>query len=485
MVMEYREIEGRYIDSVLLMQITRELEKEKGVSKAAVMAASRANLEVLKNLGFEPPPGVKGASILIAIEADSHVLAKSSIDKALELMDKGVQTAPQAELYLDELRNSVKPGELAVVFVSTAGEYAKDIALKALDQGAYVHIFSSNVSIEDELLLKKKAHEKGLLVMGPDAGTAILMGKGLGFANAVREGGIGIVGSSGTGIQELTVLLDKGGVGVSAAIGVGSNDLTASVQGIMTKDAIAMLRDSRYLIVIAKKPDADVKRLIIEMIKDVPSAFISLGDNETRTVGKTYVTGYIDDAVNHALQHCGRSQLMTTKKPAIPKPKDRKLLRGFFVGGSLCYQAQAILAKNSLKVFSNAPANKSLQLPKDWKDVSVCIDTGAEEYVQGRPHPMIDPKARNAMIVEESKRPDVAVILLDVVLGYGSADDVLEGLEGISKGPVLVASVCGTPKDKQNSDTVKAGLEKMGMTVFDSSGQAAAYAGELMKGAGS
>ncbi len=483
MIQRYDEVEGRYIDSVLLMQITRDLEKEKGVSKAAVMTGSRANLEVMRNIGFEPPSGVKDTSVIIAVEADSDEAAKAAIDKAFDLMDRRTQEASAASMTLDDVGTAIGKSDLPVVFISTPGEHVKEVASKALDAGAHVHIFSSNVPLETEVMLKRKGHEKGLLVMGPDAGTTILNGKGLGFANAVRRGDVGIVGSSGTGIQELSVLLHKGGLGVSAAIGVGSADLSAEIDGITTKDAVAILKDSRYLFVIAKKPDEKVRREIVDMMKDIPSSFISLGESGEATTGKTYQTGYIDDAVAHALRELGMKPFPAAQKPPRADLNGRRLLRGFFVGGSICYQAQAILARKGTKVHSNAPADKAYTLPPDWKDLSVCIDTGAEEYVVGKPHPMIDPKARNAMVVEESKRPEVAVILIDVVLGFGSAQDLLEGLEGLAKGPIIIASICGTDDDKQGYAKVRAGLEKIGALVFDSAGQAAEYAGDLMKGA--
>ena len=169
-------------------------------------------------------------------------------------------------------------------------------------------------------------------------------------------------------------------------------------------------------------------------------------------------------------------------KEKIPKKGDRTLLRGFFVGGSLCYQAQAILARGGLNVYSNAPADPDMSLPGDWDDISVCIDTGAEEYVKGKPHPMIDPKARNDMIVKESQRDDVAVILFDVLLGWGSALDPLDGLEEVRKGPILVASICGTDQDKQDYEEIKKRLEVLGAKVLVSSGQAAEYAVQIMGG---
>ena len=481
MMKKYNEIKGRYVDSVLLMQITRELEKSQTVSKVGMMVATKENLAIFENLGFEPPADIQSSSILIAVEAENDEEADKAIKNAIELVDaKVVETPAEKEYELEEIKSTIQYDDFPVLFISTPGQYVKDIALKGLEQGANLHIFSSNVPLETEVMLKNKGMEKGLLVMGPDAGTSIINGKGLGFSNSVKTGKVAVIGSSGTGIQELTVLLDRGGLGISAAIGVGSNDLSKEVGAIVTKQAIERLKDAAMLIIIAKRPDQEVKKQIIQLISGKPSVFISLGDNKTYNEGKTFVTGYIDDAVNYALKALGKQELAQTSIEEKFDLADRKLLRGYFVGGSLCYQAQAILQGSG--VYSNGPADPKFSLPSDWRNLNVCIDTGAEEYVKGKPHPMIDPKARNSMIVEESKRTDVAVILFDVMLGYGSSMEPVEGLEDVNKGPVLVASICGTEKDEQDFKKVKVGLEKIGAKVFSSAGQAAKFAAKLIGG---
>jgi FdrA protein len=483
LVKQYHEIKGRYVDSVLLMQITRELEKSQTVSRAGMMVATKENLAIFENLGFEPPADIQSSSILIAVEAENDEEADKAIKHAIELVDaKVVETAAEKEYELEEIKSIIQSDDFPVLFISTPGQFVKDIALKGLEQGANLHIFSSNVPVETEVMLKNKGREKGLLVMGPDAGTSIINGKGLGFSNSVKTGEVAVVGSSGTGIQELTVLLDRGGLGISAAIGVGSNDFSKEVGAIVTKQAIERLKDAAMLIIIAKRPEPDLKKQIVQLISDKPSVFISLGDNRTYDEGKAFVTGYIDDGVNFALKNFGKEQITESSFDEKPDLGNRKLLRGYFVGGSLCYQAQAVLQGSGIQVYSNGPTDPKFLLPADWKNLNVCIDTGAEEYVKGKPHPMIDPKARNSMIVEESKRPDVAAILFDVMLGYGSSMDPLEGLGGVNDGPVLVASICGTEKDEQDFKKIRVSLEKLGVKVFDSAGQAAKFAAKLVGG---
>jgi FdrA protein len=482
-VVKYREVKGRYLDSIILMAISRDLEGRKGVIKAGVMVMTKENIETFHDIGFDLPSTAGSSSIWIAVEAEDDKTAEDAIAFALEEMDKDqTMVKGHKRVTLDVLRDQFKEGDFPVLFISTPEEYVAGIANTALDQGVNLHIFSSNVPTDVEKTLKNKGREKGLLVMGPDAGTTIIHGKGLGFANKVRFGDIGIVGSSGTGIQEISVLLHTSGLGVESALGVGSNDMKKEIGGISTLQALALLDDVHTIFVIAKKPDPVVRKAVIDRIKSRPSVFVSLGDNVDERIGKTYHTGSIDDAVNTVLRDLGREEI---GKPAAPKriaSGARKLLRGFFVGGSLCYQAQAILKAGGTDVYSNAPLDVTYALPQDWDNVSVCVDTGAEEYVKGRPHPMIDPEARNALLVKESARPDVAVLLFDVLLGYGSAMNPLEGLAGMVKGPVLVTSICGTPEDKQGYDKIRKELDSLGVNVTASAGQAAWYAAQVMKG---
>jgi FdrA protein len=478
----YHEVKGRYLDSILLMSISRDLEKRQGVKKAGVMVMTRENLETFRDIGFEPPREAQASSIWIAVEAESDDIADQVVRAALEAIDRGPGATPRGDrVTLDTLKERFGKDDFPVLFISTPAEYVEQIADSGLDQGVNLHIFTSNVPTETERRLKERARGKGLLVMGPDAGTTIIHGAGLGFANRVNFGDIGIVGSSGTGIQELSVLLDKGGLGVSSAIGVGSNDLKEGIGAISTLQAIGALGDVGTIMVIAKKPDPAVRKEVIGKIRDRPSVFISLGDSVDERVGKTYHTGSIDDAVNHVLREQGKKEIPVEKVMPVPAA-GRKWIRGFFAGGSLCYQAQAILKARGIEVFSNAPLDDRHALPSRWENLHVCIDAGAEEYVKGKPHPMIDPKARNAIVVKESARPDVAVILIDIILGYGSAMDPLEGLGDVRKGPALVTSICGTLADKQGYRRVKEGLESLGAKVLLSSGQAAMYAAGVIKG---
>lgn len=484
MVEVYRVISGRFVDSVLLMQISREVEKLEGIRKAGCMIATEENLTLIRDAGFTPPAGTESNSVLIAVDARDEESGTRAIQRALDLID-GSHSGTVNRHSLDAIPGLVTSDDFPIMLVSTAGEYVREVGLKALGFGLNLHIFSSNVPVDHELELKRLGREKGLLVMGPDSGTAILNGKGLGFSNALKGGNdVAVVGSSGTGIQELTVQLDRAGVGVSNAIDVGSNDMTREIQGIMTKQMIGFLRQrSAMLMVVCKKPDLAVREEIVAMIKDWPSAFVSLGSDESYSAGKTHVTGIIDDAVEHALRSMGRKATVeaSANHPSNVIDSRRKFLKGYFVGGSLCYQAQSILFKKGVPVYSNAPLRGEYELHGDFAGRNVCVDSGAEEYVVGRPHPMIDARSRNSMLVKEGERDDVRVLLFDIILGYGSAENPLEGLDGISSGPALVASICGTDRDFQNYAEVERKLRKMGVDVFGSAAKAATYSAELME----
>ncbi len=479
----YHTVEGRYVDSVLLMQISREVEKMEGVQKAGAMVATPENISFFRIAGFNPPPGVGANSILLAVDAVTGPAADAAIGKMLGMIESGTSGAGR-RYRLDELPSQMSAEDYPVMLISTPGQYVRDIALGALDIGANLHIFSSNVPLEQELEIKRRGRDRGLLVMGPDCGTSIIDGHGIGFANKLSPGNdVGVIGSSGTGIQELTVQLDAAGLRVSYAIGTGSNDLTPEVGGITTEQAIAMLRGRcSSIAIVCKKPDPALQKSIIARIQDLPSAFISLGSSESGVHGRTGVSGIIDEAVAHISRELGKGHPLAEKAVEAASPgQGRRLLKGYFVGGSLCYQAQAILHREGIKVFSNSPLSPEYSAGGEFRDRNVCIDTGAEEYVAGRPHPMIDPVSRNSFLVRDSGRADVRVILFDVVLGFGSSPDPLDGLQGLEKGPVAVASICGTAQDSQGIESVRRQLEQKGVVVFRSASRAAAYAAAVMK----
>lgn len=467
------------------MQISREAEKMDGITKAGAMVATPENLSFFEVAGFHPPAGLSPNSILLAVDALTDAAADAAMQSMTRQIDSGTASAVR-HYRMEDIPRMIGKDDFPVMFLSTPGQYVRDIARSAIDAGMHLHIFSSNVPLDQEAEIKRMARDRGTLVMGPDCGTSIIQGRGIGFANALAPGNdVGVIGSSGTGIQELTVLLDRAGLHVSWAIGTGSNDLVPEVGGITTEQAIALLRKRcPSIAVVSKKPDPALQERIVRSLGNIPSAFISLGSGSTHVAGRTLVCGVIDDAVEHLLRETGRAHGAAGETLHVPSlGTGRRLLRGYFVGGSLCYQAQAILHREGVEVFSNAPLTEAYATGGDYSGLSICMDTGAEEYVSGRPHPMIDPVARNSLLVKDSSRGDVRVLLFDVVLGYGSAADPLEGLDGLEEGPAAVASVCGTDRDRQGYSAVCRRLEQKGVRALQSASAAASFAARIMKGA--
>jgi FdrA protein len=149
-----------------------------------------------------------------------------------------------------------------LALISVPGEFAPHEARRALERGLHVLLFSDNVPLEDEAALKRLASERGLLMMGPDCGTAIIAGTPLAFANVLPRGDIGIVSASGTGLQEVAALVARMGGGISHGIGVGGRDLDARIGALGTLAAIdALAADpATAKIVLISKPPAPKSR---------------------------------------------------------------------------------------------------------------------------------------------------------------------------------------------------------------------------------
>jgi succinyl-CoA synthetase alpha subunit len=397
--------------------------------------------------------------------------------------------------------------------VSVAGAYAAREAREALATGMHVLLFSDNVTVEDEIALKRFAVDEGLLMMGPGAGTAILNGVGLGFANAVPRGPVGIISAAGTGLQEVSCLLAKGGVGVSQAIGTGGRDLSAQVGGLMAMAALEALiedKSTELIILISKPADTAVTANLVDRLRDgkKPGVVCTLGAQIQKIqVGEIHFTRTLEECAQTALRlldkdvsdyktylkASSQDLLKLAKKLRKKLSGGQKYLRGLFSGGTLCYEAQVIwndlLAK---PVYSNAPFDKEFKLPAgEGHPFHTAIDMGEEEYTVGRPHPMIDNDLRTRFILSAGQDPAAAVIVLDVVLGFGVHPDRGGELAGAvmqarkaakDAGRTLhvVASITGTDGDPQSLNGTEEILEKAGVVICNSNAQAARLAGFIV-----
>lgn len=333
---------GTYRDSVTLMSVSRAAGAVNGVEAALVAMATELNLGFLEQMGFTAAPPTTGPNaLLVALRA----VDEAALSRGLEAVDAALdQVAPVGSSRTPggppprTFRTAARDGDLDLALVSVPGEHALVAALDALEAGLHVLVFSDNVALDDEVLLKRLAAQRGRLVMGPDAGTAMISGVGLGFANALRSGLVGIVAASGTGAQQLSCLLDDAGVGVSHILGVGGRDLTDEVGGGATLQALAALDDdpSTELIVVLSKPPADIAAGRVRAVARTCATPVLLGFLGPGTADLTELTA-------ETLRRLGRErpEPRSWPAPAPRQPRSGRLV-GLFAGGTLCSEALAI-----------------------------------------------------------------------------------------------------------------------------------------------
>ena len=507
---------SEYHDSVTLMLVARELTKFPGVIDVGVIMATEANKALLKESGLLTPDAQAATpnDLVIAVSADNGV-ADAALLEAERLLKQKRSSDEGAEFRPKTLRGAVKMNPNAnVAVISVAGRYAADEAWDALRRGLHVLLFSDNVSLEDEIALKTYAHDHGLLLMGPGAGTAILNGVALGFANVVPGGPVGIVSAAGTGLQEVSTLLAKHGVGITQGLGTGGRDLKEEVGGIMMLEGLKALQADLATSVIAlvsKLPSPGVAEAILDQVakSDKPTVIGFMGANpaEFRSVPNTSPARTLQETALLAAKAAGadidvaaviaqeeaKLQAQAKELRVLLRP-EQKYLRGLFSGGTLCYEAQVIW-RDTLKgpVLSNAPLRHENQLADSLRSVKhTCVDLGEEEFTVGRPHPMIDNDLRIRRLLQEARDPAVAVIMLDVVIGYGAHPDpaselgpaIQQAKQLSDRELIVVASVTGTEQDPQHLSAQIATLQNAGAIVCDSNAAAAKLVATLIKDEG-
>ena len=495
---------GAYRDSLLLLGATRAMQDSEDVSWASAAMATPSVVEDLEGRGF-PPDSLADAdanALVLAVEAAEDPAASQALDRGRALLFG--EADPDRDGAAADRRGQPEPrtvGEAArllpeanVAVVSVPGPYAAIAAHSALTAGLHVLLFSDNVPVSDEVALKRRASGLGRLVMGPGAGTAMLGGVGLGFANAVGTGPVGVVAAAGTGAQEVMTLLDRWGIGVSQVVGVGGRDLSAQVGGLMARDAVRALDadpGTEVILLVSKPPDEDVARTVIGASRGTPvvAACLGMSAPDGRLAGAS-LAATLEGGALRVAEILGRPAPDLTGSPgpdaeaAIARVgAGRTAVRGFFTGGTLCYEAQVILCQALGPVYSNIPLRSGLGLPAP-AGAHVCLDLGEEEYTKGRPHPMIDPAARREILREQAFGADVAAVLLDVVLGYGSHPDPAGEIAGtcadiVAAGAAVVCYVLGARADQQGLDRQRAKLTEAGAIVTESAAQAARTAAAI------
>ena len=502
---------GEYHDSVSLMLVARGLSQNPGVDDAAVLMATPANKGILRDAGLLTPEAEAASpnDLVIAVRAEEAVIetipalvaAAMKGDRAGKVHEPG-HSPPQT------LRSAVKSSPQAnVAVISVSGQFAAGEAFEALDHGLHVLLFSDNVSLEDEISLKQYASQRGLLLMGPGAGTAIINGVALGFANVIAPGPVGIVSAAGTGLQEVSTLVDRFGSGISQGIGTGGRDLNRKVGGLMMDAGLRALQEDAHthvIVLVSKPPAAEIahkliqaagessKATVICFLGSKPETFAELPSNVhlaptlEAAAWQAAVLAGAAGKTPEPLETFTDDLSMELRQRLMP---EQRYIRGLFSGGTLCYEAQVIWQDllNS-KVLSNAPLKESNRMTDSNHSSGHCaVDLGEEEFTVGRLHPMIDNDLRIRRLLQEARDVQVAVILFDVVLGYGAhADPAAELCPAVRKARqiaahegrelVFIASVTGTEKDPQRLSQQTNNLRSAGVIVCPSNAAAARLA---------
>ncbi len=496
---------GAYYDSVTLMRVGRELAAMNGVDDAAIVMGTAENRAILGASGLMTAElaGASDTDLLIAVKAASDEEADAALsavdDMLASVRAAGDVDASYSPKSLSGALDVAPDSNLALI--SVAGRYAGDVAAEALDRGLHVMLFSDNVSLETEVALKRRAHERGLLVMGPDCGTAILNGVPLGFANAVPRGPVGMVAASGTGLQEVSSILANDGIGVSQAIGTGSRDVTSEVGGVTFLDALAALGEDEatgVVVLISKPPDPDVYGAIRETAgglgKPVVSVFLgteTVGEFDAATLAgaAAKVAGLVrGEAANGdaPLRDEAETQELADEI-ASARSRGQRYVRALMSGGTFASEATIVFRElGLLDVHANVSSGEVASLDDPLRSVGNCVvDMGADAFTVGRPHPMIDYSLRRKRIVGESRDPETAVVLLDVVLGFGAHPDPGSELEDVvreaTERVAVVCSVTGTERDPQVRSSVVKTLEDAGAYVRPSNEATCRLAGEIVR----
>lgn len=500
-----------YKDSVALMRIAEDVQQATGDLRATLLMGTPANKALLDEARLLAAELVDAgpADLMIIVEAANDAAcerALQAIDTKLSaIAPRAVGSAPDAAIPNRSIGMALGQGITAarIAQISVPGPYAAAEAMKALKAGMHAFVFSDNVPIEQEVAIKRLATRKGLLVMGPDCGTAIIAGVPMGFANVVRGGAIGLVAASGTGLQEVSTQIHHLGEGVSHAIGTGGRDVSEAVGGVTMLAALDMLGAdprTRVLVVISKPPSARVTRVVLDKLQAIgkPAVVLFIGAT-VETGGQLRAASTLYDAAAMAVElSCGRAIALTPMdtSPATAIGRslqpDQRFIRALYSGGTYCSEAQAIWRASGFAAYSNVPLDKNRALADPRASIEhTAIDLGDDAFTVGKPHPMIDPTVRIERIAQEAGDPQTALVLLDVVLGHGSHKDPAGALApAISDAraaatqagrtlPILTF-VCGTDDDPQSRSTQEHTLRAAGAIVLPNSTAAAQFAAAII-----
>lgn len=477
-----------YQDSVVLMLLTSKLNQLDEVERVSIMMGTPSNIDIFKASGFDTPELNEASSndMVIMLEVSSE----DDKEKVLAIIDEELSGTQDGGGEVEETINSwskamKKAPDANVALISVPGEYAALEIEQALDNGLNAFVFSDNVAIEDERRLKEKAHNKGLIVMGPDCGTGVIHSVPLAFTNNIRKGRIGVIGASGTGIQEVTTLIHRYGQGVTNAIGTGGRDLSTEVGAISMLDSIVALNDNKetdVIVVISKPPAKEVEEKVLNVLRkiDKPVVTLFLGTKPTFHEENLYHAYTLEETAQLSAKLISGEKVEYTPSPIIKSEQQPtgKGIKGYYSGGTLAYEA-AFLLEDALNIaHGSSPEGYTLKT-----DVHEVIDLGDDMYTKGKPHPMIDPEIRINKIKSVVDDENTGVVVFDVVIGYGAHDDmasalkpaiveVKETLANQNRHVNFVSVLVGTDEDPQGMASQKQILEDIGVVVCENNVQA-------------
>ncbi len=507
-----------YYDSIALMRLTQTVRNIDKMVAAQVGMATELNKDAVREMGFvgEELKAATANDLIVALVAETE----DALDKGEQVIKENLERPTRQEPGTKEPKAYATLSEAAamdgagIAAISVPGEYAARETRAALANGLHVFLFSDNVSLEDEVALKKLGQENGLFVMGPDCGTAVVGGLGLGFANKVRPGKIGIVAASGTGMQQVMTIIDMLGEGISEAIGTGGRDLSMEVGGITSKMGLAVLErdpNTAVKVLISKPPHPDVRESLTKMLDEgtKPAVVCFMGEDikeaDKRRSGKVLYAGDLEEAAILAYQSAGGDskgrlypddELSEMVKAIVARGDSRGYFRGLYGGGTLCQETMTLLSRMGIDVYSNIAWDRRLLLedPEESRG-NACIDMGDDYFTQGKPHPMLEPGMRVPRYLAEAGRKDVGILLFDVILGYGCHSDpagiMAEAVKEARKirkdmgqGLVQIAVIVGTMRDPQGLEEQEAILRDAGAIVLSSNRAAGNLVAGLIKAEG-
>lgn len=499
---------NNYIDSLETLYATTLLNEQEGIVMGNIGMCNRTFLDVLEEIGLMTPEieACTENDFVIVAESESADVFEAAVAEVNRHMDAKNGGQDEKECDTSEVAIVAHP-EVNLVQIAVPGDCAYEEAKKALMADKHICVFSNNVPLEDERKMKELARERGLLCMGPDCGVANINGAALVLSSITNRGPFGIAGASGTGIQHVAAILHEGGSGVTQTIGVGGNDLKDAIGGIsmlMGLDALEQDPDTKYIVVISRKPGEKTLPLICDKLKQLtkPRVVLFMGcEREIVEATGSIWAENLDDCGIKALQLAGIAYSMGDEKEldrlaeeAIAgMAPEQKYLRGGYSGGTYMDEAMHVMAEEIGDVWSNCPLKEAYRLPDSYQSrENTVIDYGEEEFTLGRPHPAIDPSIRRPAVLREAADPQVAVICLDFILtppghpdpaGY-LTEDIIKAQEMArehGRKLVFVASVLGTTADFQNIRQQEKELRQAGVIVCASNAQAARLAGKIIR----